>query len=253
MEYNEEPIENPYGINLQTVYFSNEKGAELIFNISQRVENKSFDEMIEYVYRMKSESLDSFSEEERVIGTDYGKIFVSGYYHDDDDQLCETHVLVKVEQEYILQMTVNFPPQYSYGDGDRYGCIMDNLYRMCGSSESSNPIINVEGYNVETDADTQSEVFNEFLTDKIPIEIWEEEKNYSDLCQTDHGIDAIKYLDVDNDGVEELLIVGGDFNPMLILDVNHGKPVVMAIGEGWGSYLSVTVVDGETLMLYHKS
>ena len=134
----ETPSETDYGTRLQTVHFTGSKGSELLFEISRRTDNLSLDEMREEVYQNESGSmsdpvtvLNRLSEE-----MTHGKVIVSGYSNAAHDEAL--YDMVKIEDDYVLQMKVIFPYTPDDMENNRQqNYVVDCLYRLCGFSDTS--------------------------------------------------------------------------------------------------------------------
>lgn len=141
--YNEVTVEESssstnYGTSLQKIHFKGTKGSELIFEISRRNDSMSLDEMREKVYQTESGSmsdtvtvLNRLSEERT-----HGKVIVSGYSNPAHDKAM--YDMVKIEDDYVLQMKVIFPYTPDDMENNRQqNYVVDCLYRLCGFSDTS--------------------------------------------------------------------------------------------------------------------
>lgn len=151
VEFSDEPTNTTYGTNLQTIHFRGEKGSELIYSAYQRTDNKSYEEMTEYIYDTKSENLLAPNELQNVAETDCGKIILTGY---DLSYSYIVYDVTRIEQNYVFQMTVIFPDYVSSEDKLWKGYITECLYRMCSFSGSSASVRSFVEYSAESENST---------------------------------------------------------------------------------------------------
>lgn len=143
--YSEEPVENSYGINLQSIDFKGSNGSELIFQISRRTDNHSIEQMTNYVFNMQTSLLSEAVTLQHNSEADYGKVIMTGY---DSTYTYSVYYMAKIEPDYVLQMIVVFPIYVSSDDKLQKDYITECLYRMCGFSGSSAPVESYEDYCV---------------------------------------------------------------------------------------------------------
>lgn len=126
--------DDQYGTSVQTVTFSASMGSEVSYRIFSRNDSLSIDEMTEYVYATEKMSL---IEPEDIIHScddDHGKVIVTGW--DNDYHEKAIYDMLKIEDNYILQMKVIFPDYVSEEDRLQKGYVTECYYRMCGFSDS---------------------------------------------------------------------------------------------------------------------
>ena len=126
--------------------------------------------------------------------------------------------------------------------------VIDEMYDFADQENTSNHASFTEPEHV-----TQEQIFSDFLDNKIALQYYDSDILFSELCQKiydNNDLEGIKFLDVNNDNVEELIISSYAFYHMIILDVVQDKLVVLACGGGTGQYLNYIVVDEEIWLYY---
>ena len=125
------------GENIQTISFSGSEGSELIFSLSRRTDGLSVKGMTE---RTASGARGSVTEFEEILNTTkdgYGKLVFTGWT--DGSYEKTVYCLVKVEDSYIMSMTVVTPNYKGNQDELHKGYVTECLYRMCGFSDATAP------------------------------------------------------------------------------------------------------------------
>ena len=98
--------------------------------MTKRTDDRSISKETTAVYNSEMSSLPSSSAIQNKPDT--GKLVMTG---EDSDYV--TYELVKVDEDYVYQM-ISVKPRYTDKEDDyRKGYVVENLYRMCGFSGSS--------------------------------------------------------------------------------------------------------------------
>lgn len=125
------------GENIQTLSFFGSAGSELTFSLSRRTDGLTTEGMTE---RIASGARGSVTEFEEILNTTkdgYGKLVFTGWT--DESYEKTVYCLVKVEDSYIMSMTV-VTPNYKGNQDELYkGYVTECLYRMCGFSDATVP------------------------------------------------------------------------------------------------------------------
>ena len=125
------------GENIQKISFFGSAGSELTFSLSRRTDGLTTEGMTE---RIASGARGSVTEFEEILNTTkdgYGKLVFTGWT--DESYEKTVYCLVKVEDSYIMSMTV-VTPNYKGNQDELYkGYVTECLYRMCGFSDATVP------------------------------------------------------------------------------------------------------------------
>lgn len=125
------------GENVQTISFSGSEGSELIFSLSRRTDGLSVKGMTERTASGARRSVTEFEEILNMTKDGYGKLVFTGWT--DGSYEKTVYCLVKVEDSYIMSMTV-VTPNYKGNQDELYkGYVTECLYRTCGFSDATVP------------------------------------------------------------------------------------------------------------------
>lgn len=125
------------GENVQTISFSGSEGSELIFSLSRRTDGLSVKGMTERTASGARRSVTEFEEILNMTKDGYGKLVFTGWT--DGSYEKTVYCLVKVEDSYIMSMTVVTPNYKGNQDELHKGYVTECLYRMCGFSDATAP------------------------------------------------------------------------------------------------------------------
>ena len=132
--YNEEPAENAYGTNVESICFKASGGSELIFTISKRKDDLSLEQITNHIYENESASMIDAAKLVLSAEADYGRVIMTGYTIDKSKLIYD---MVKAESDYVLHMKVIFPQYTGEEDQLQKGYVTECIYRLCGFSGSS--------------------------------------------------------------------------------------------------------------------
>lgn len=134
--FDQEPWEYEYGMkNIQRIDFISSNGSDLSFRLTQRTDSLSIEEaMSNYLYVTELVLVQEKTILQNTVKEDYGKMVFTGYT---DAYDCSIYTVIKVELDYVLEMSVTLPIYMSEEDKLQEGYITECLYRLCGFSGSS--------------------------------------------------------------------------------------------------------------------
>ena len=132
--YNEEPVKEEYGTNVESIHFTASKGSELIFTISKRTDNLSMQQITDHIYEKEFASMADSVKLIQSAEADHGRVIVTGYTADKSKLIYD---MVKTEPDYVLHMKLIFPQYTGEEDKMQKGYITECVYRLCGFSGSS--------------------------------------------------------------------------------------------------------------------
>lgn len=126
--------ENEYGTNMETIYFTGSEGSELEFSMARRKDALTVEEMKDKICAFEKRNISDMQEILNAMNGNYGKLVLTGWEDSEHDKTI--YHMIKVEQDYILQMKVSIPVSQGKEDEFRKGYVTECLYRMCGFSDS---------------------------------------------------------------------------------------------------------------------
>lgn len=132
--YNTQPDAVQYGTNLEEITFSARDGSRLIFQAIQRTDSLSLDDMTGNVCTSELGRMSSSEVILNHVKDNYGKVIVTGW--DNERGGYTDYCLIKIKQDTILRMTVQFPGYTNDDDELRMGYLTETFYRMCGFSDA---------------------------------------------------------------------------------------------------------------------
>lgn len=132
------PVVEQFGVNLETIHFTASGGSELIYKICERNDNKSLEEMTEYVYLFERANYIEPADIMNGVKDGHGKVIVTGWSDAMHDKA--VYSMTKIEEEYVLQMIVSFPNYTSEDDKIYKAYVTECYYSMCGFSDSSKTV-----------------------------------------------------------------------------------------------------------------
>ncbi|MCM1088833.1 MAG: zinc-ribbon domain-containing protein [Muribaculaceae bacterium] len=153
VRYSDEKTESVSGTNIETIDFTGSEGSELRFSLSQ-YQGASIEDMTETVYLARIESMEDAADIIHHVYEDHGRIIVTGFRDNGSKMVYD---LMKVDNEYVMQMQIIFPAYRGNEDKFQKDYVTECLYRLCGFSGSTLTCRSYEKYKEES-IDLEAEI-----------------------------------------------------------------------------------------------
>ncbi len=125
-------FEDKYGTNIEMIQFSGTEGTEVVFSLSRRHDGMNIEQATGNVHTHETNSLIDPSDILVSTKEDYGKVIITGWTSDGRS----VYDLTKIENDYVLNMSIILAEYTSDDDKNIKGYIVENMYRFCGFSDS---------------------------------------------------------------------------------------------------------------------
>lgn len=127
-----EAFEDEYGTNIETIRFLGSKGTECIFSLSKRHDGMNIKQATGNVHTRETNSLIDAADILVSSKDDHGKVIITGWSADGRP----VYDLTKIEDDYIVRMYIILSEYISEEDKNYKGYVVENMYRLCGFSDS---------------------------------------------------------------------------------------------------------------------
>ena len=125
-------FEDEYGTNIETIKFSGTKGTECIYSLSKRHDGMDIKQATGNVHTHETNSLIDAADILVSSKDDHGKVIITGWTSDGRT----VYDLTKIEDDYIVRMYIILSQYISDEDKNYKGYVVENMYRLCGFSDS---------------------------------------------------------------------------------------------------------------------